>query len=124
MAFAARRKDQSSVIAGEEASLVHTSPVKSKGSLFAAAFAPRSNPPNTEFRRYYERGDLPVSVDHGGVKNRIQWKIEIEKLDLHHYLPIFFDGLREVEVPYSFLAEQVKTRITTGLLVDRIVDSA
>lgn len=26
------------------------------------AFLPRPNPPNTEFRRFYERGDLPVQV--------------------------------------------------------------
>lgn len=71
-----------------------------------SAFVPRQNPPNTEFRRFYERGDLPVQVDHGGVSNRIQWKVDIEKLDFHHYLPIFFDGLREVEVPFNFLAEQ------------------
>lgn len=32
------------------------------------------------------------------------WKVEIEKLDYHHYLPIFFDGLREKEDPYRFLA--------------------
>jgi hypothetical protein len=71
-----------------------------------AAFVARKNPPNTEFRRFYERGDLPVQVDHGGVSNRIQWKVDIDKLDFHHYLPIFFDGLREVEVPFNFLAEQ------------------
>jgi hypothetical protein len=70
------------------------------------AFAERPNPPNTEFRRFYERGDLPVQVDHGGVHNRIAWKVGIEKLDFHHYLPIFFDGLREVEEPYAFLATQ------------------
>src|SRR5690348_305869 len=29
------------------------------------------------------------------------------QLDYHHYLPIFFDGLREIEVPYSFIAEAV-----------------
>lgn len=28
------------------------------------------------------------------------------QLDFHHYLPIFFDGLREIEQPYAFLAEQ------------------
>merc|ERR1712099_43156 len=28
------------------------------------------------------------------------------KLDYHHYLPIFFDGLREKEDPYRFLAVQ------------------
>ena len=71
-----------------------------------AAFKMRPNPPNTEFRRFYERGDLPIQIDHGGVNNKIQWKIEIEKLDFHHYLPLFFSGLRETEEPYRFLAEQ------------------
>ena len=71
-----------------------------------SAFAPRLNPPNTELRRFYERGDLPIQVDHGGVANRLAWKVEIQKLDFHHYLPIFFDGLREVEFPYAFVAEQ------------------
>ena len=70
------------------------------------AFAPRPNPPNTELRRFYERGDLPIQIDHGGVANRLAWKVEIQKLDFHHYLPIFFDGLREVEQPYAFVAEQ------------------
>ncbi len=56
--------------------------------------------------RFYERGDLPVQIDHGGVVNRLAWKVEIQKLDFHHYLPIFFDGLREEEQPYAFVAEQ------------------
>lgn len=72
----------------------------------AAAFCARPNPPNTDLRRFYERGDLPIQIDHGGVANRLAWKVEIQKLDFHHYLPIFFDGLREVEMPYSFVAEQ------------------
>lgn len=49
---------------------------------------------------------MPIQVDHGGVANRLAWKVEIQKLDFHHYLPIFFDGLREQELPYSFVAEQ------------------
>merc|ERR1712167_429140 len=40
----------------------------------------------------------------GGTANRISWKLDIGKLDYHHYLPIFFDGLREKEDPYRFLA--------------------
>lgn len=44
------------------------------------AFAERPNPPNTEFRRFYERGDLPVQIDHGGVHNRIAWKVDIQKV--------------------------------------------
>jgi len=76
--------------------LVQTCPAK----------ASRSNPPNTELRRFYERGDLPIQIDHGGVANRLAWKVEITKLDFHHYLPIFFDGIRETETPYNFVAEQ------------------
>ena len=57
--------------------------------------------------RFYERGDLPIQIDHGGVRNMVAWKVDITKLDFHHYLPIFFDGLREVEEPYAFLSEQV-----------------
>jgi hypothetical protein len=32
--------------------------------------------------------------------------VEIEKLDYHHYLPLFFDGLCEIEHPYDFFARQ------------------
>eukprot|EP01065_Artemidia_motanka_P018770 TRINITY_DN2211_c0_g1_i1.p1 TRINITY_DN2211_c0_g1~~TRINITY_DN2211_c0_g1_i1.p1 ORF type:complete len:304 (+),score=77.86 TRINITY_DN2211_c0_g1_i1:54-914(+) len=71
----------------------------------SGAFKKRKIPP-TEFRRFYERGDLPIAIQHKGVGNRIDWKVEIEKLDYHHYLPIFFDGLREKESPYRFLAVQ------------------
>lgn len=28
----------------------------------------------------------------------------MSKLDYHHYLPIFFDGVRETQQPYKFLA--------------------
>ena len=31
-------------------------------------------------------------------------QVDVEKLDYHHYLPIFFDGIREKEDPYRFLA--------------------
>lgn len=79
--------------------------------LKAGATKKRANPPNTEFRRMYERGDLPLQIDHGGVTNKLQWKIEIEKLDFHHYLPLFFSGLRETEEPYAFLAQQAMTDI-------------
>ena len=41
----------------------------------AGAYAARSNPPNTAFRRFYERGDLPIAVEHRGMKNVISWKV-------------------------------------------------
>merc|ERR1719401_966651 len=58
----------------------------------------------SEFRRSYDRGDLPIQIAHSGTANRITWKVDIEKLDYHHYLPIFFDGLREKEDPYRFFS--------------------
>jgi len=61
--------------------------------------------PKSQFRTFYERGDLPVSIFHGA-QAKIAWKVDVEKLDYHHYLPIFFDGLREKEDPYRFLAVQ------------------
>merc|ERR1711953_538001 len=45
-------------------------------------------------------------MGHGAVGGKVAWKVDVEKLDYHHYLPIFFDGLREKEDPYRFLAVQ------------------
>merc|ERR1711966_134626 len=54
----------------------------------AGAFTKRPNPPNTEFRRFYERGDLPIAIMHCASGNMISWKVEPELIDYHHYLPI------------------------------------
>jgi hypothetical protein len=35
---------------------------------------------------------------------QLTWKMEPEHLDYHLHLPIFFEGLRETEEPYRFLA--------------------
>ena len=70
----------------------------------AGAFNQRNIPPS-EFRRFYDRGDLPIAIEHGP-QNRIYWKVEIQQLDYHHYLPIFFEGIREKQDPYRFLAVQ------------------
>merc|ERR1712228_107666 len=60
----------------------------------------------SNFRKFYDRGDLPIQIFHGAVGGKIAWKVDVEKLDYHHYLPIFFDGVREKEDPYRFLAVQ------------------
>lgn len=38
----------------------------------------------------------------------INWfpQVPIEKLDFHHYLPMFFDGLSEGSYPYNFIVEE------------------
>jgi len=91
----------------------------SGGKSFSTNFA-KSNPttqkpragaankrwiPVSEFRLFYDRGDLPVTIEHGP-PNKINWKVEIQQLDYHHYLPIFFEGIREKMDPYRFLAVQ------------------
>jgi len=47
---------------------------------------------------------LPIKVDHQTATSKTEWKISPEQLDYHHYLPIFFDGLKEKMDPYRFLA--------------------
>ena len=71
----------------------------------AGAYRERRGLPPPEFRKFYLRGDLPLAVEHGAIR-KIMWKVDVEKLDYTHYLPIFFDGLREKEDPYRFLAVQ------------------
>ena len=58
----------------------------------------------SQFRNFYDRGDLPICILHGSVGGKITWKVDLERLDYHHFLPIFFEGLREKEDPYRFLA--------------------
>ena len=62
--------------------------------------------PPTDFRMFYDRGDLPVAIEHTSAGNKIIWKAEIDSLDYHHYLPIFVEGLRETQHPYAFLARE------------------
>lgn len=71
----------------------------------AGAFQERPRRP-TSFRKFYERGDFPIALEHDTKGNRIAWKVEIEKLDYHHYLPLFFDGLCETAHPWEFFARQ------------------
>ncbi|CAJ1423426.1 unnamed protein product [Effrenium voratum] len=86
-----------------EASFATPRSLESSAPPAAGAFKRRPIEPS-EFRRFYDRNDLPIQIMHTGTQNRIAWKVDVEKLDYHHYLPIFFDGLREKEEPYRFFA--------------------
>ena len=77
----------------------------SSWSTTCSCKAIRKAPPS-EFRRFYDRGDLPIAVEHKASGGAISWKYNPEELDYHHFLPIFFDGLRETEEPYRMLALQ------------------
>ncbi|XP_051501978.1 parkin coregulated gene protein-like [Myxocyprinus asiaticus] len=75
------------------------------GPPAAGAFRERPAKP-TDFRKFYKHGDFPITLEHDSKGNRIAWKVEIEKLDYHHYLALFFDGLCETVHPYDFFACQ------------------
>ena len=53
-----------------------------------------------------DRGDLPLRVSFAGAVRKIQWQVDVTQLDYNHYLPVFFEGLCDVEEPYCFLALQ------------------
>jgi len=60
----------------------------------------------SEFRRYYDWRDFPIVVEHTGSGCKLKWinDVDLSEIDYHHYLPIFFEGLREKQDPYWFLA--------------------
>jgi hypothetical protein len=83
----------------------------------AGAFNQRKIPVS-DFRLHYDRGDLPILVQHER-GTTIKWKDPIfEKFNFQLYLPIFVDGIREKTDPYRFLAIQ-----GTFDLLDKVKDS-
>eukprot|EP00276_Gloeochaete_wittrockiana_P010309 CAMPEP_0184649464 /NCGR_PEP_ID=MMETSP0308-20130426/6840_1 /TAXON_ID=38269 /ORGANISM="Gloeochaete witrockiana, Strain SAG 46.84" /LENGTH=185 /DNA_ID=CAMNT_0027082209 /DNA_START=702 /DNA_END=1256 /DNA_ORIENTATION=- len=61
------------------------------------------------FRKIFDRGDIPVGILHGASYNKLKWKVPIETLDAkdaEEYALLFFEGLREKEDPYRFVAIQ------------------
>ena len=71
-----------------------------------AGISKKRNKLPTTFRRTYDRGDLPLCLKHQGTCNSIEWRISPGRLDYHHFLPIFFDGIREPFEPHCNIAIQ------------------
>ena len=46
-----------------------------QGPKKAGAWSQRPNPPNSEFRRFYERSDLPIVMSHSSRKSALHWKV-------------------------------------------------
>ena len=67
---------------------------------------PRHYPRNTLFREFYDAGEIPIAVAHGGGSNAVMWRVDPASLDYHRYLPLFFDGIREIDHPYRLLSVQ------------------
>ncbi|XP_003706096.1 parkin coregulated gene protein homolog [Megachile rotundata] len=68
-------------------------------------YKPQPPKPST-FRKFYEWGVFPLSLEKDIHGTKLNWKVNIEDLDFHHYLPLLFDGLTETEQPYKFIVEQ------------------
>ncbi|XP_077296138.1 parkin coregulated gene protein homolog [Arctopsyche grandis] len=72
-------------------------------------------PKDSHFKKAYLRGEFPIAIDFDTFGKHICWKVPIEKLDFHHYLPIFFDGLVETDFPFSFFAQEgIKDMVRHG----------
>jgi len=73
----------------------------------------------TQFRKKYERGDLPIIIRHGA-KSVLEWKVPISSLDVSYFLPIFVDGIREQQNPFRFIASEGTFQLISDGLVDQI----
>ncbi len=56
---------------GKTSKLTEKAPIKAP---VAGAFAARPSGP-TQFRKFYERGDFPIALDHDTKGNKIAWKV-------------------------------------------------
>ncbi|KOB73313.1 Uncharacterized protein OBRU01_10826 [Operophtera brumata] len=67
------------------------------------------------FRKSYQRGEFPLTIEFTTMGKRLAWKVPVEKLDFQHYLPMFFDGLSEGTYPFNFIIENgIKDLISKG----------
>jgi hypothetical protein len=60
---------------------------------------------STVFSSVYSRGGIPCRLIHGSVKHKVQWSVEITRLDYNPVLVTFFEGLRETQHPFKNLVE-------------------
>jgi len=93
-------------IGGNSSSLAMKKQKEQSKPAKSGVYSASADDSTTLFKKYYDRGDLPISVNAQGANRKVTWKLEPELLDYHLYLPIFFEGLRETQEPYQFLADQ------------------
>ena len=60
----------------------------------------------TNFGYVYASGGVPCRINHGSVRNTIQWDTNPEDLDFDPLLVNCFEGLLETEYPYYFVAQK------------------
>lgn len=77
----------------------------------------------TLFRNMYDRGSIPIRVQHGGSLNRIEWVIEPSKVDLKFLLPLFVDGFKEKMDPYRFIAIMGSMELLEQNTKERVIET-
>jgi len=97
-------KPPRAILHPEENVVARSQPVKKAPKKKIAKVVEKNQ--HTDFRRFYDRGDIPLRLVHTTFKNAIAWSVDPTVLDYQHYLPLFFDGLREKEEPYRFFARK------------------
>jgi len=45
------------------------------GPPLARAYRPREEVVPSNFRRFYDRGDLPIAIEHCPLVNKVAWKV-------------------------------------------------
>ncbi|XP_053679449.1 parkin coregulated gene protein-like [Anopheles nili] len=71
----------------------------------------------SSFRRFFLRGDVPISREYGprGLQHFIKWHTPPEQLVYERFLPLFFDGLCESTFPYrEFVRHGISDMLAVG----------
>jgi hypothetical protein len=58
----------------------------------------------TSFGQVYCSGHIPCVVNHGSIKNKLQWKTPPQALDYDPLLILVAEGLCETDFPFNFIA--------------------
>ena len=68
------------------------------------AFAPSRRKPASDFRKAFNRGDIPALIEESRSGRRLIWVSDMESLNYEYFVPLFFSGLQEKSDPYRFVA--------------------
>lgn len=59
----------------------------------------------SSFAVEYNNGNIPCRLNHGSVKHKLEWKVDISLVPLDPTLVLLATGLPETSHPYTFLSE-------------------
>jgi len=77
----------------------------------------------TEFKRQYDRGDLPLYIALSKTKRRIAWKVHYGDVNFVKFLPIFFEGIQEKRDPLNFLAKNGTLELLEYIDLPTLIES-